>query len=151
MLIHSMLPRSAVNGPGERAVVWFQGCDLHCRGCFNPASHPFDRDRAKRVEQVAEWVLACQGIDGLTLFRRRAIPASGRPPSSLRVHQIETTRLLHWRLQRPHAARTCSWPMALESTRRRCLDQGRSCSVYGDQASPRFRGIWPLSADYGMQ
>ena len=45
MLIHSMLPRSAVNGPGERAVVWFQGCDLHCRGCFNPASHPFDRDR----------------------------------------------------------------------------------------------------------
>ena len=67
MLIHSMLPRSAVNGPGERAVVWFQGCDLHCRGCFNPASHPFDRDRDKRVEEVAEWVLACQGIEGLTL------------------------------------------------------------------------------------
>jgi anaerobic ribonucleoside-triphosphate reductase activating protein len=62
-----MLPRSAVNGPGERAVVWFQGCDLHCRGCFNPASHPFDRTREKRVEEVAEWVLACQGIEGLTL------------------------------------------------------------------------------------
>ena len=68
MLIHSMLPRSAVNGgPGERAVVWFQGCDLHCRGCFNPASHPFDRACDKRVEEVAEWVLACQGIEGLTL------------------------------------------------------------------------------------
>jgi anaerobic ribonucleoside-triphosphate reductase activating protein len=67
MLIHSMLPRSAVNGPGERAVVWFQGCDLRCRGCFNPASHPFDRARDKRVEEVAEWVLACQGIEGLTL------------------------------------------------------------------------------------
>jgi anaerobic ribonucleoside-triphosphate reductase activating protein len=67
MLIHSMLPRSAVNGPGERAVIWFQGCDLHCRGCFNPASHPFDRDRDKFVENVAEWVLACQGIEGLTL------------------------------------------------------------------------------------
>jgi len=67
MLIHSMLPRSAVNGPGERAVVWFQGCDLRCRGCFNPASHPFDRARDKGVEEVAEWVLACQGIEGLTL------------------------------------------------------------------------------------
>jgi anaerobic ribonucleoside-triphosphate reductase activating protein len=66
MLIHSMLPRSAVNGPGERAVVWFQGCDLRCRGCFNPTSHPFGRDRDKRVEEVAEWVLACQGIEGLT-------------------------------------------------------------------------------------
>ena len=67
MLIHSMLPRSAVNGPGERAVVWFQGCDLRCRGCFNPASHPFDRNRDKLVEDVAERVLACQGIEGLTL------------------------------------------------------------------------------------
>lgn len=67
MLIHSMLPRSAVNGPGERAVVWLQGCDLHCRGCFNPTSHPFDHDRDKLVEDVAEWVLACRGIDGLTL------------------------------------------------------------------------------------
>lgn len=67
MLIHSMLSRSTVNGPGERAVVWFQGCDLHCRGCFNPGSHPFDRDREKCVEEVAGWVLACQGIEGLTL------------------------------------------------------------------------------------
>jgi len=52
MLIHSMLLRSGVNGPGERAVVWFQGCDLHCRGCFNPASHPFDHARDKPSQLV---------------------------------------------------------------------------------------------------
>lgn len=66
MLVHSMLSRSAVNGPGERAVVWFQGCDLRCRGCFNPASHPFDCDRDKPVEEVAEWILACQEVEGVT-------------------------------------------------------------------------------------
>jgi anaerobic ribonucleoside-triphosphate reductase activating protein len=61
-----MLPRSTVNGPGERAVVWFQGCDLHCRGCFNLASHPFDRDRDKPAEEVAEWILSCHAIEGVT-------------------------------------------------------------------------------------
>jgi len=66
MLIHSMLPRSAVNGPGERAVVWFQGCDLRCHGCFNLASRPFDRNRDKPVDEVAEWILSCHAIEGVT-------------------------------------------------------------------------------------
>ena len=66
MLVHSMFPRSAVNGPGKRAVVWFQGCDLCCHGCFNPASHPFDHDYDKTVEEVAEWILACNKIEGVT-------------------------------------------------------------------------------------
>ena len=66
MLIHSMLPRSTVNGPGARAVVWLQGCGLRCPGCFNPATHSFDRDRDKTVEEVAERVLACEGIEGVT-------------------------------------------------------------------------------------
>src|SRR5258708_6434891 len=71
MLVHSMLRRSAVNGPGERAVIWFQGCDLGCRGCWNPSSHAFDptRDRPPPgwpVEEVGEWILACPGIEGVT-------------------------------------------------------------------------------------
>lgn len=27
--------RSLVDGPGVRTVVFFQGCDLHCKGCQN--------------------------------------------------------------------------------------------------------------------
>jgi anaerobic ribonucleoside-triphosphate reductase activating protein len=61
-----MLPRSAVNGPGERAVVWLQGCDLRCPGCSNPATHPFDRDRDKAVEEVGERILAWERIEGVT-------------------------------------------------------------------------------------
>lgn len=30
---------SRVNGPGLRAVLWVQGCDLACPGCFNPSTH----------------------------------------------------------------------------------------------------------------
>jgi organic radical activating enzyme len=67
MLIHSMLPRSAVNGPGERVVVWLQGCDLRCPGCWNPSSHGFDRSRDKPVDEVGEWILSCQGVEGVTV------------------------------------------------------------------------------------
>lgn len=66
MLIHSTLPRSAVNGPGERAVVWLQGCDLGCRGCWNPSSHAFDPTRDRPVEKVGEWILSCAGVEGVT-------------------------------------------------------------------------------------
>lgn len=37
--LHALMPASSANGPGLRAVVWTQGCSLHCPGCFNPATH----------------------------------------------------------------------------------------------------------------
>ena len=77
MLVHSMLPRSAVNGPGERVVVWFQGCDLRCPGCWNPSSHPFDRTRDMPVEQLGEWVLSCRGVEGVTLGWPAERPRAG--------------------------------------------------------------------------
>jgi anaerobic ribonucleoside-triphosphate reductase activating protein len=39
MLIHAIVPVSRANGPGERFVLWVQGCRRGCRGCFNPAAH----------------------------------------------------------------------------------------------------------------
>ena len=41
MLIHGFVAHSQVNGPGVRAVVFFQGCNLSCAGCWNPATHAF--------------------------------------------------------------------------------------------------------------
>jgi anaerobic ribonucleoside-triphosphate reductase activating protein len=55
-----------VNGPGERAVVWFQGCDLSCRGCCNQSSHAFDRNRDRPVQEVGDWILSRPGIEGVT-------------------------------------------------------------------------------------
>jgi anaerobic ribonucleoside-triphosphate reductase activating protein len=68
MLVHGFIEGSRVNGPGLRAVVHLQGCDLNCPGCFNPASHAFtgrDHDPA----EVAAWVVRANGIrtlDGVT-------------------------------------------------------------------------------------
>ena len=42
MLIHGFMAHSRVNnGPGVRAVVYFQGCNLGCAGCWNPSTHAF--------------------------------------------------------------------------------------------------------------
>jgi len=36
MTIHSLVENSRVNGPGNRFVIWTQGCKKKCKNCFNP-------------------------------------------------------------------------------------------------------------------
>ena len=53
MLLHAFVPASRANGPGLRAVVYFQGCSLQCPGCWNPSSHKF-RGIEVTVPEVAQ-------------------------------------------------------------------------------------------------
>lgn len=57
---------SEVNGPGCRAVVWVQGCLLHCPGCFNPASWSFEDNQIVAVEELAQRILANPKNQGVT-------------------------------------------------------------------------------------
>jgi anaerobic ribonucleoside-triphosphate reductase activating protein len=41
MLLHALIPASRANGPGLRAVVFFQGCSIGCPKCWNPSTHQF--------------------------------------------------------------------------------------------------------------
>ena len=34
MLLHALIPAGRANGPGLRAVVFFQGCKVGCVGCW---------------------------------------------------------------------------------------------------------------------
>lgn len=61
------LARSAANGPGERFVVWVQGCPLACRGCWNPDTWAFERRELRSIEELAVCVLKTEGIEGVTL------------------------------------------------------------------------------------
>lgn len=58
--------RSVVNGPGERFVLWVQGCPFRCVGCFNQDYLPFVRRRMIRVGEIAERILSVSGIEGVT-------------------------------------------------------------------------------------
>lgn len=70
MQIHAVMDCSLVNGPGRRAVVWLQGCEIHCPGCWNPSSHlgtggftASAVELAAQVEQAAE----AYDLEGVTL------------------------------------------------------------------------------------
>jgi len=68
MLIHGFVAHSQVNGPGVRAVVYFQGCNLGCDGCWNPATHAFVGP-SRGVQEVAEQVAAAHSshaLEGVT-------------------------------------------------------------------------------------
>jgi anaerobic ribonucleoside-triphosphate reductase activating protein len=68
MLLHAFIPASRANGPGLRAVVFYQGCALDCRGCFIPETHP-SAGTEVTVDTVAERVLRAHeeyGVEGVT-------------------------------------------------------------------------------------
>jgi anaerobic ribonucleoside-triphosphate reductase activating protein len=68
MLLHALIPASHANGPGLRAVVFFQGCKLGCVGCWNPRTHPF-RGAEITVDALAKEVLRAHqehSLEGIT-------------------------------------------------------------------------------------
>lgn len=65
--VANILPRSAVNGPGERFVVWVQGCTLGCPGCWNTETWSMAPRRLVSVETLADEIRQTANIEGITL------------------------------------------------------------------------------------
>jgi anaerobic ribonucleoside-triphosphate reductase activating protein len=65
MYIHNRIANSTANGPGERVVVWVQGCSLACSGCWNTETHPFVKDKDMLISELADWILN-QNVEGVT-------------------------------------------------------------------------------------
>jgi anaerobic ribonucleoside-triphosphate reductase activating protein len=61
------IERSEANGPGERFVLWLQGCPLRCLGCWNPDTWDFAARNLMSVDQVMATIAAVRGIAGVTL------------------------------------------------------------------------------------
>ena len=68
MLIPGFVDGSRVNGPGLRAVVYFQGCTLGCRNCWNPETHTF-AGQERSIAEVADLVVSAhqeRALEGVT-------------------------------------------------------------------------------------
>ena len=78
MLIHSFVSGSRVNGPGLRAVVYFQGCTLGCRDCWNPETHVF-AGKERSIAEVADLVVSAHqecALEGVTFSGGEGLPSS---------------------------------------------------------------------------
>src|ERR1700682_6377381 len=129
MLIHGFVAHSRVNGPGMRAVIYVQGCNLGCTSCWNPATHAFVGPSRGVVQDVAEQVAAAhqtQFIDGVTF--------SGGEPMQQASDLLGLIRLL--KRARPEL----SVGMYSGYTQHE-LDSGRFWTQYGIVQEARRR-IW---------
>ena len=68
MLLHAFVSATRANGPGLRAVIYFQGCTLNCSGCWNRRTQKFKgQDLAVRdVAQLFEEARGLERLEGVT-------------------------------------------------------------------------------------
>src|SRR5512132_130817 len=68
MLLHAFVPATRANGPGLRAVIYFQGCTFNFINCWNRTTHKFEgQDVAVRdVAQCFEEARRLEMLEGVT-------------------------------------------------------------------------------------
>jgi len=85
--INSFVPRSYANGPGGRAVLWFQGCSLGCPGCFNPQTHASSGGQWVSLDDLFQKIIALgSSIEGITVSGGE--PLQQRRPLSLLLQRL---------------------------------------------------------------
>ncbi len=66
--IHNLCRQGTmVLGPGNRYVIWTQGCPFHCEGCITPESRPLTHKNMVSVRDLAEDIISRTNIDGITI------------------------------------------------------------------------------------
>ena len=66
--IHHFVPASVDTlGPGRRAVVWVQGCSIHCPGCILPEAWDPAGGCSVDPEKLGRQLLTRSDVEGLTI------------------------------------------------------------------------------------
>ena len=66
--LHAILESSRANGPGNRFVIWLQGCPINCPDCFNPKTHSIHEGFDSSTESVMEHIRQHQNkLEGITI------------------------------------------------------------------------------------
>lgn len=58
-----------VEGPYKRLCIWFQGCNIHCKGCCNPDYQPIEPKNILSLDELVSIIKEAKekfGIEGVT-------------------------------------------------------------------------------------
>ena len=58
------------NGPGMRVSIFMQGCDFHCKNCFNSETWSFNGGKEFNEEVIGELLNLCEQtyVKGLSIL-----------------------------------------------------------------------------------
>jgi len=59
---------SDIYGPGNRYVIWLQGCTLGCKGCWNTDMWPHKKKHLIERENLLSEILSLEDIVGVTIL-----------------------------------------------------------------------------------
>lgn len=79
------IAESITDGPGVRSVLFVQGCPHHCKGCHNPNTWSFDKNKEVTVGAVFAKITENGLINGVTF--------SGGEPMEQSVALLELAKL----------------------------------------------------------
>lgn len=135
--IHKFIGRTAVEGPGERACVWVQGCPIRCDGCFNPETWPDEGGTEMTVDDLFDRVSREKNIEGITLLGGEPFAQAG-PLSELaerlREKGLSVVTFTGHTIERLRAAGDAVWDRLLAATD--LLIDGPFVQAQADQSRP---------------
>ena len=79
-----------IEGPFDRCCIWFQGCNLNCKGCGNPSLQPLVPKHLLTEEQLLDIIYEAKkkyGIEGVTLTGGEPSLQSGLKSLNKRIHK----------------------------------------------------------------
>lgn len=65
--VAEICPATRTLGPGQRFVIWVQGCCFNCRGCVSPDWIPQKQATLVDPLRLADYILSVPGTEGLTV------------------------------------------------------------------------------------
>ncbi len=65
--VAEICPATRTLGPGQRFVIWVQGCCFNCRGCISPDWIPQKQATLVDPVRLADYILSIPGTQGLTV------------------------------------------------------------------------------------
>lgn len=84
--VHRFVSSTNVLGPGERSVLWVQGCLRNCPGCMSQASRKLDRGKNIKINDIYDQIIEAN---------LKEVTVSGGEPFLQAKSLGELTELLH--------------------------------------------------------
>jgi len=54
-------------GPGNRYIIWTQGCPFHCLGCISPEGQPIIENKLIEIDKIIHSICINPAITGITI------------------------------------------------------------------------------------